>query len=346
MKRNSVSGLAGLIGLLLGMGVLAIAAPPASAAGPGARTLAEGTGMAAKPNADVRRVQHELRALGRSLGPAGVDGRFGPRTAAAVKGLQSSFGLYPDGIVGPKTRKLLRAVCRGTRCSRGQGRRVGNQQSIDTGEAAPRPARVSSSDDSLSTAAPTVVAILALLVLALAFGWWRSERTAPTPSPDDESGEPECLRPRVVGYLGESENGHAGGAAEADIAAQEAAIEAECERRGWELTQVFREVPGGREREALAYALERIGAGEATCLMVGELERVGDSTSELGHLLEWFDRAHAGLVVLDVGVDTTSREGALAASVLVSVTKTERRRALASSGNGWRANLPGEARMS
>ena len=118
-------------------------------------------------------------------------------------------------------------------------------------------------------------------------------------------------------------------------------------RAPWvELVQVFREVPGGREREALVYALERIGAGDATCLMIGELERVGDSAGELGQLLEWVDRAHASLVVLDVGVDTTSREGALAARVLVSITRSERERTLARNGNGWRANLPGDARMS
>lgn len=223
---------------------------------------------------------------------------------------------------------------------------MSNQEPVDTGEAAPRPARASSSDDSLSTAAPMVVAILALLVLALALGWWRTERMVPTPSPDEESGEPEPLSPRVVGYLGGFENGRPGGPAVADLAAQEAAIEAECERRGWELVQVFREVPGGREREALVYALERIGAGDATCLMIGELERVGDSAGELGQLLEWVDRAHASLVVLDVGVDTTSREGALAARVLVSITRSERERTLARNGNGWRANLPGDARMS
>ena len=58
--------------------------------------------------------------------------------------------------------------------------------------------------------------------------------------------------------------------------------------------------------------------------MIGELERVGDSAGELGQLLEWVDRAHASLVVLDVGVDTTSREGALAARVFVSITGAAR----------------------
>src|SRR4051794_39576887 len=101
MRRIFVSG---LIGLLLGVMVAAVAAPVASAQGPPvAKSLAEGAGMGVKPDAAVRRLQRLLKVGGRSLGPAGVDGRFGPRTAAAVRDMQSSYGLDPDGIVGPKT---------------------------------------------------------------------------------------------------------------------------------------------------------------------------------------------------------------------------------------------------
>jgi peptidoglycan hydrolase-like protein with peptidoglycan-binding domain len=49
---------------------------------------------------DVVQVQNRLRQLGYTIAP---DGRYGRRTAAAVRDYQSKHGLVADGIVGPRT---------------------------------------------------------------------------------------------------------------------------------------------------------------------------------------------------------------------------------------------------
>src|SRR3954468_15512823 len=69
--------------------------------------LAQGTGMTGAPSVRVRTVQRALRQRGYDLGAAGVDGRFGPRTAAAVRRFQARKGLAVDGIVGRRTRSPL-----------------------------------------------------------------------------------------------------------------------------------------------------------------------------------------------------------------------------------------------
>src|SRR6266540_7160318 len=107
-RRSAVTA---LVALVAGAVALTAAVPArADAATTHTPLLAQGAGMGAKPSPAVRSVQRVLRSAGYSLGRPGVDGRFGPLTAAAVRRLQANYGLTVDGIVGPRTRKLVRLI--------------------------------------------------------------------------------------------------------------------------------------------------------------------------------------------------------------------------------------------
>jgi DNA invertase Pin-like site-specific DNA recombinase len=108
------------------------------------------------------------------------------------------------------------------------------------------------------------------------------------------------------------------------------AIDRYCEEHGWELVEVVRDVEASNgndvEREGLLYALEKIGRGEASCVIVSELGRLSGSAAALGGVLDRLDRSDGRLVALDIGLDTASPEGRVAAQALASVSSWEHER--------------------
>jgi peptidoglycan hydrolase-like protein with peptidoglycan-binding domain len=346
MKQRYVSGLQGFISLVLGIGILALAATPAAAVeAPVSRTLAQGAGMGTTPDPGVRSLQQVLRTEGRSLGPAGIDGRFGPATAAAVRSFQQSFGLPADGVVGPKTRKLLRVVC-GADCGNGN-HKISNRSAANRNRTGREQVTPSNDSGGLRNVAPTAVVVLAILLAALGYRRWRLNREARAYAAPASSFP--AIRParrlgrRVIGYIGAVDYGLTHEQEEA----HEEAIERECRRRGWTLLDVLREVPGGG-REALAYALDVIDGGDATCLVVAEVDSVAGSPSALARVLERLKNAGACFLAIDAKVDTTTREGAMAAALVVAVTTRARERAPANGANGANGHpyeAPKEARM-
>ena len=56
----------------------------------------------------MRRLQSRMSAVGFDTG--GVDGRFSPKTEAAVKQLQQQAHLAVDGVVGPQTWAVVDAL--------------------------------------------------------------------------------------------------------------------------------------------------------------------------------------------------------------------------------------------
>jgi DNA invertase Pin-like site-specific DNA recombinase len=149
-------------------------------------------------------------------------------------------------------------------------------------------------------------------------------------------------RVRALGYVSLPANE---GMQNAEFDAQLDAIDTYCDERGWELVEVVRDVDtGGRdlERQGLLYALDKIGRGEASCIIVSELGRLSDSAADLGGVLDRLERSDGRLVALDLGLDTASPEGRVAAQALASVSSWEHertRRGLAAAAAGSAATV-------
>lgn len=78
------------------------------------------------------------------------------------------------------------------------------------------------------------------------------------------------------------------------------------------------------DRPALQEALQLIAAKEASGLVVAKLDRLTRSIVDFASLLEWFERADASLVVLDMQVDTSSPGGRMIAHVFAVFAQWER----------------------
>ncbi|HVA09881.1 MAG TPA: recombinase family protein [Acidimicrobiales bacterium] len=111
------------------------------------------------------------------------------------------------------------------------------------------------------------------------------------------------------------------------IAAQEATIRSECQRRGWELVDVVTdEGESGKslDRPGLQSALERVARHEIDGLVAAKLDRISRSVKDFADLLEWFGVIGASLVAVDVGVDTSTPGGKLVCGVFSAVSEWER----------------------
>jgi peptidoglycan hydrolase-like protein with peptidoglycan-binding domain/DNA invertase Pin-like site-specific DNA recombinase len=307
--------------------------------------LRRGAGYAYAGGADqVRGLQRELRRRGLRPGP--IDGRFGPRTEAAVARLQRAVRLPARGVVDRATRRVLART--------GQpARDIPIDSAPDNGLARMmRVMPVAVSPEEADTAATValplaVVAVVAALTLGalVALLFTRRDAVAGTPIPLMDgvvaegparvrdraraapAAEPSVEAVRALGYVSVPS---ADGGRDARLRKQAGKIDALCEKRGWRLVEMVRDVEGdnskGLHRPGLRYALDRIEEGEASCLVVSHLGRLTRSAGDLGRILEWL-KSHGGrLVAIDVGLDTGSRDGDIAADALMSVSVWERRR--------------------
>ncbi len=127
----------------------------------------------------------------------------------------------------------------------------------------------------------------------------------------------------VYGYCRVSTEGQEDGAG---LEAQAIAIQQEASRRGWTTLQIHREVvSGGKrvdQRPILAAILEQISRGDV--LVVAKGDRLARSLVVLAQLLEASDRDGWSLVLLDLGVDTSTPAGRLSAQVVGAAAEYER----------------------
>jgi peptidoglycan hydrolase-like protein with peptidoglycan-binding domain/DNA invertase Pin-like site-specific DNA recombinase len=161
---------------------------------------------------------------------------------------------------------------------------------------------------------------------------------ATDPPADDRSAMSIPDQTKVLGYVSVEQNGEPG---TREMREQAESIDALCRRRGWNLVELVRDVEtaggGSLKRPGLMYAMERVGKGEASCIVVSELNRLAGSAVDLSRVLESLARTDGRLVVMDVGLDTASDAGRIAANSLLRVGSWERQRVLESTRKGLEA---------
>jgi peptidoglycan hydrolase-like protein with peptidoglycan-binding domain/DNA invertase Pin-like site-specific DNA recombinase len=312
----------------------------------------------------VRDVQRRLRAAGQRPGP--VDGRYGPRTRAAIERFQGTAGQPASGVLSTATAVALARADRDQPADRATDAPGGNER----GQRAQRPAspaaaggsdqsrtrtpvagdRAEETDGADSTS-PVLLVVLALALGAICgvlAGWLMGRRRTPEPTgaadrwvgpgPTQNRGR-EAAKPTAgstVPSSPESRGRRDGVAALGYVSArapeavdgqefrdQIAAIETACRQRGLALDEVITDLVQVKDtrsgRPGLQYALQRLAAGEASCLVVAELGRLSGSAPEVGHIVEWLRRREARLVAVEDGLDTGMRTGGKAAAMEVSL---------------------------
>jgi DNA invertase Pin-like site-specific DNA recombinase len=215
----------------------------------------------------------------------------------------------------------------------------------------------SESDDGIGATA--IVLAVGLAALAFAAGWLaaRTLRTRrgravpqarPEPMPVLHVAEPAEMEPTraavapaptpgphlreaggdlAIGYTTFAE---AKASRDAETRAVARRLAATCADRGLVLQKVVGDAKSysgpDLDRPGLGHALDRLSSGEASCLVVASLDQLSRSPAGLGRLIEWLGERHVRLVVSDIGLDTSTAEGRLAARTLVTVGSAERQK--------------------
>jgi len=131
---------------------------------------------------------------------------------------------------------------------------------------------------------------------------------------------------RVIAYLRVSTEEQRGSGA--GLAAQRAAILAECQQRGWKLLDVIEDAGYSAKdlkRPGVRIALEMLREGGADALVVAKLDRLSRSMLDFAGIMAAAQKEGWGLIALDCAVDTTTPAGEAMANVLATFAQFERR---------------------
>ncbi len=131
---------------------------------------------------------------------------------------------------------------------------------------------------------------------------------------------------RAVAYIRVSTSEQADSGA--GLAAQRKAVTEEVARRGWELQEVIEDAgfsASSLDRPGLTDALARLDARKADVLVVSKLDRLSRSVGDFSNVVDRSRRRGWQLVLMDLGLDTTTAAGELVANVVASTSQYERR---------------------
>lgn len=112
------------------------------------------------------------------------------------------------------------------------------------------------------------------------------------------------------------------------LADQQAAIEAAAQSRGWgDVEFVIDDGYSAKNlaRPGIIAALQRLERGDASTLAIAKLDRLSRSLLDFASLMAQAQRERWELVVLDLGVDTSTPAGEMMASVMATFAQYERR---------------------
>lgn len=128
----------------------------------------------------------------------------------------------------------------------------------------------------------------------------------------------------VIGYLRVSTDEQA--ASGLGLEAQRARITSEAAHKGWNVRWLIDDGYSAKslDRPAMAEALRLLASGQAEALVVAKLDRLSRSVVDFSNTLATAKKQRWAVVLLDLGVDTTTPNGKLVAGLMAQIAEWER----------------------